>query len=105
MGVSKLKKLWDNRYQIAEGIKNSIMHDDYIEEVASLRETICKTCEHMGTECMVPGTAPCCNLCGCSLALKLRSPSSECDLKKWTAVMSQEQEDKLEQQFNPKNDE
>ena len=99
MGTSKLQQLWKNRNKIMEGIKNSVIHSEYIEEVATLRGAICDTCEHKGSECMVPGTKPCCNLCGCSLKLKLRSPSSECDLKKWTAVMSQEQEDELSNKF------
>jgi hypothetical protein len=44
---------------------------------------------------MIPGTAPCCGLCGCKLGYKTRSMSSSCDINKWKAVMKPEQEDKL----------
>lgn len=59
---------------------------------------ICADCpkiDKVGTKCMLSGSQPCCAECGCSLALKLRSMSSECPLDKWKAVMSEEFEDKL----------
>jgi hypothetical protein len=43
----------------------------------------------VGTDCAVVGTQPCCAVCGCSLALKLRSLESECphpDGPKWKEV-------------------
>ena len=46
------------------------------------------------------GTQPCCADCGCSLGLKLRVLSSECPKKKWRAVMSKKQEDKLKENIN-----
>ena len=48
---------------------------------------------------MVVGTQPCCAQCGCSLGFKLRSLSSSCPLDKWSAIMSEEEEDKLNQQI------
>jgi len=44
----------------------------------------------------VKGTAPCCNECGCSLGFKTRSLSSDCPLGKWEAIVTEEEEDKLE---------
>jgi len=50
---------------------------------------ICKECpkiDTVGLTCMVTGTQPCCSVCGCSLALKLRSLDSSCphpDGPKW----------------------
>ena len=52
---------------------------------------------------MVPGTAPCCSVCGCKLALKTRSLSSECphpDGPKWKAKMTSEQEDAYYKKIN-----
>ena len=42
------------------------------------------------------GTGHCCNECGCSLAFKTRSLSSDCPLDKWKAFMTEEEEDKLD---------
>jgi hypothetical protein len=42
------------------------------------------------------GTAPCCNECGCSLGFKTRSLASDCPLGKWEALMSEEEEDALD---------
>lgn len=50
------------------------------------RYNVCKTCDKIdftGKECYVKGTQPCCSVCGCSLALLLRSKDGECELKKW----------------------
>jgi len=67
--MKKLEKIWKNRKQIMEGVKNAT--------------------------CVVPGTQPCCNLCGCSLAFKTRSLSSECPDLRWHALLTEEEEDKL----------
>jgi hypothetical protein len=81
-----------------EGIKNSIIRDKVVEEVAAKRKKICDPCVRKdieGKSCLVPGTQPCCSLCGCSLQFKIRSLSSECPDKRWEALISEEDEDKL----------
>tara|TARA_R100000734_G_scaffold12121_1_gene8972 strand:- start:1409 stop:1699 length:291 start_codon:yes stop_codon:yes gene_type:complete len=90
-----LKEIWKNRKKILEGIKNAVLRDEFVEAIAKERWAICKLCESNGDKCAVPGTQPCCGECGCSLGFKLRSLSSDCPLDKWKAVMTQEQEDKL----------
>lgn len=95
----KIKDFWTNRKQILEGIKNTVIKDQFVEEVASFRQDICDTCELKGDDCAVPGTAPCCNECGCSLAFKTRSLSSSCphpDGPRWFALITEEDEDQLE---------
>jgi hypothetical protein len=91
-----LKDVWKNRKQIFEGITNTIIRDDVVESIAVMRHDICDECESMGDDCAVLGTAPCCNECGCSLAFKTRALSSECPLGKWKALMTEEEEDKLD---------
>ena len=91
-----LKEIWKDRKKIIEGITNSIVRDDFVEHVASLRNDICAKCPSKGKKCAVKGTAPCCNLCGCSLTFKTRSLSSDCPKDKWKALMSEEEEDKLD---------
>ena len=91
-----LKIIWDNKTQIMEGIKNAVLRDEFIEDVARLRHDVCDNCPSKGKKCAVKGTSPCCNECGCSLAFKTRSLSSECPLGKWKAIISEEEEDKLD---------
>ena len=91
-----LKEIWKDRKKIIEGITNSIVRDDFVEHVASLRNDICAKCPSKGKKCAVKGTGPCCNECGCSLAFKTRSLSSSCPLNKWTKVITEKQEDKLD---------
>lgn len=99
-------KIWKTKGQIFEGIINNIFKKEDVEAVAEYRMFICKNCklyDEKGEGCIVPGTQPCCNEkkggCGCSLAFKTRSLSSECPLKKWKAEMSEEEEDKLNEKL------
>jgi hypothetical protein len=94
-----LKKIWKNRKEIYEGIKNSIIRDDFVEEVSAKRMAICIECPEIdreGSKCEVPGTQPCCGNCGCSLAFKTRALSTECPLGEWRALMSEKEEDVLD---------
>jgi len=95
--MSMLKQIWKERSKILEGIKNSVMRDEFVEEVAALRAELCNECPSKGDKCVVPGTGPCCNECGCSLKFKTRSLSSNCPLDKWKSLLSEEQEDKLDE--------
>lgn len=94
-----LKKIWKNRKQIYEGIKNSVMRDDFVEEVAAKRMAICKECIEIdlkGSKCEVTGTQPCCGNCGCSLGFKTRALSAECPIGEWKALMSEKEEEILD---------
>ena len=107
-----LKTIWKNKMQILEGVKNSIFKKDHIEFIASERMKICQACpliDLKGNKCMVPGTAPCCGACGCKLAFKTRSLSSECahpDKPKWESILTDEEQDKLyeEIKYNPETE-
>ena len=91
-----------------EGLKNKIFKDEHVEEIFEERLAICKTCpliDLAGKHCAVPGTAPCCGACGCSLDLKLRSLSSGCgdeENPKWNPILSEDEEDKLNEQLQKK---
>jgi hypothetical protein len=91
-----LKLIWENRKQIVEGITNSVIRDETVEEISRLRYDICDSCPSKGRKCAVKGTAPCCNECGCSLTFKTRSLASECPLGKWQAISTEEEEQQLE---------
>jgi hypothetical protein len=95
----KFAEIWKNKTQILEGIKNRLIRDEFVEDVSRHRMEVCDTCDAKdtkGKECVVPGTQPCCMLCGCSLSFKTRSLSSECPAHKWYAVITEEEEDQLD---------
>ena len=97
--MSKLKNIWKHRKEIMEGIKNTIIRDQFVEEIAAARMAKCNICvrkDDEGSTCVMAGTQPCCNLCGCSLSFKTRSLSSSCPDKRWDALISEEDEDKLD---------
>lgn len=97
--AGRLSDIWKNRKQIMEGIKNSVIRDEFVEEIASYRMDICTSCVHKdieGKECLVSGTQPCCGLCGCSLEFKTRALSADCPDDRWFAVVSEEDEDELD---------
>jgi hypothetical protein len=98
--MKTLKTIWENRAKILEGVRNTIIRDELVEDVAKMRRDICDTCEYLdskGKDCAVKGTQPCCADCGCSLTFKTRSLSSECPQGKWDAIITEEEEDKLDE--------
>ena len=51
--MNMLKEIWKDRKKIIEGITNSIVRDDFVEHVASLRNDICAECPSKGKKCAV----------------------------------------------------
>ena len=103
MRINKLLAALGNLDQIAEGIKNKIFKKDDVEAIANMRWQECKLCpllDREGSSCAVPRTKPCCADCGCSIALKIRSMSSDCPKGRWDAIMTPEMEDKLKKQIH-----
>ena len=95
--MENIHRIWKNRKSILEGIKNNIFKKDDIEEIAAERMVACMKCPHIshGDKCMVPGTQPCCGLCGCKLSWKLRSLAEYCpdpDNKRWDRFVTDEEE-------------
>ncbi len=80
-----MDNVWENKQKILSGIKNLILKDAFIEEVAEARNTICSDCEHKSTKCAAL-ISSCCSVCGCSLKFKTRSLESSCPLDKWPAL-------------------
>ena len=91
-------KLWRNRKQIFEGLRNSVFRKESVEAIASDRMEICNTCPHIdkkGSKCEVPLTGPCCGLCGCSLKLKTRSLAAACDDARWGVLLDGDEQQKV----------
>lgn len=98
-----LVQVFQKRNKILEGIYNYYFPRAYIESIARKRLTICQSCDHYdtrGTGCAIPGTHPCCDMCGCSHKFLLRSLSSSCEDGRWQAEMSQEAEDSYREKHN-----
>jgi hypothetical protein len=101
-------KIWKAKGEILEGITNSIFKREDVETIAHYRMKVCRECpsnlyDEEGVGCMVPGTAPCCNMikggCGCSLDFKTRALSSFCEQGHWHAELTQQEEDLLNQKL------
>lgn len=100
-------RIWKEKNKILEGIKNNIFKKADVEHIAAERMEICSTCPHLDTEgskCMVPGTGPCCSLCGCSMSLKTRALSAGCDDKRWEAIVSEDEQELLDRQISLEDD-
>lgn len=100
--MNSVIRIWKNKGEIFEGIKNSIFTKDDVENIANERMYICDSCEHIdrkGDKCLVPGTQPCCGECGCKLHWKTRSLSSSCPVGKWKEELTEEEAQKLEQKL------
>jgi len=99
--MKKLKSFiqaFKNIGKIKEGITNTIFKKQTVEVIAKMRMDICNNCkliDYEGSECFAANTQPCCSACGCSLKFKTRSLSSECPQGYWDALMTEEQEEKL----------
>jgi hypothetical protein len=96
--LNSIKRIWNNKWLILEGIFNYYFTRKKIERVAMWRSEICSSCpliDLKGNKCEVPGTQPCCGDCGCSLKYKTRSMSSSCPHGRWYAIMTEEEEDEL----------
>jgi hypothetical protein len=83
---NQLINAFGNMSTIYEGIKNRIFVKEDVEQIAAIRWSICQQCTYLdkkGSKCTIPGTQPCCSLCGCSMASKTRSLISSCPDGKW----------------------
>jgi len=96
-------KIWKEKDKILEGVKNFMFKNADVENIAAERMATCDTCpeiDHTGSKCMVPGTGPCCGLCGCSLSLKTRALSARCDAGKWEALLTMEEQAVVDQHLS-----
>jgi hypothetical protein len=84
--IPDLKTIWKNKKEIIEGVSNSIIKKQAVEDVANLRYSICKECPSLSTNC-AKFVSECCNICGCSLEFKTRSMKSSCPADKWPSII------------------
>jgi len=95
MDLSKIYEGWKNNYFPPEELK------EVIASAQGFRLEICKTCpEHSANkkEASIRWDDHCTN-CGCTLSAKTACLTCECPLKKWVAVLTDEQQKEI---LNPK---
>ena len=82
--------------QIIEGWGNHLMPrkelELVIEQTSQERMEICNNCEHISTKHKTLRPDVHCTNCGCTLSAKTKCLSCNCPLNKWKAVISQEQQ-------------
>jgi len=99
---NNLIKIWKAKGQILKGIKNNIFKKEHVEEIAEERLAKCLMCEHYSednSDCIIAGISPCCNICGCSIKIKIRSLSSDCPEKFWPVELTQEEDDAINEKL------
>ena len=95
------KNLKINVGQIYEGWKNKLLPDaDMVEQidlVGAERMAICEECpNHSKNHKTVRPDAHCVS-CGCTLSAKTKCLSCDCPIFKWKAVLTDEQQDLIEE--------
>ena len=82
--------------QIIEGWGNHLLPrkelELIIEQTSQERMEICNACEHISTKHNTINPLVHCTDCGCVLAAKTKCLSCNCPFKKWTAVITEEQQ-------------
>lgn len=86
-------------FQIYEGWRNNLFPPEKLKEVieqtSTSRMEICNNCEHVSTKHKTIRKDVHCTNCGCTLAAKTKCLSCSCPLKKWVALITQDQEEEI----------
>ena len=80
-----MDNIWENKRKILSGVKNLLIKNKIIEEIAEAGQAICDGCEFKSKDCS-PLITECCSACGCSLKFKIRSLESSCPKDKWPSI-------------------
>ena len=94
------KNLNINVGQIYEGWKNKLLPDadmvEQIELVSTERMAICDACPNHSSNHKTTRPDAHCVSCGCTLSAKTKCLSCTCPINKWLAVLTDEQQDIIE---------
>ena len=93
-----------NFSQIVEGWRNKLIPPAHLKELieatAKQRTDVCEQCEHHSSKHKSVRPDAHCTNCGCTLSAKTRCLSCACPLKKWTEIMTGEQEEQFKTMTN-----
>ena len=70
--------------EIFTGFKNLVLGDPKIKEIARIRMEVCAGCEHASKTVYLH-----CDLCGCYIPAKARSPISRCPADLWPEIKAE----------------
>ncbi len=88
-----------NLSQIYEGWKNNLFPPselkEVIEKTSQDRLSICSECPHHSKFHKTARPDAHCTHCGCTLAAKTKCLSCSCPIKKWTPLLTVEQENEM----------
>lgn len=104
MKKDTIKNIWKNKKAILEGLKNNMFKTDHVEKIHDERLEICKGCpfydpEGKSEKAVLKGK-PSCASCGCPMATKLRSLTTDCPEGFWSHITDSELADKIEKQIH-----
>lgn len=93
--------------EIIEGWKNDLLPKEELKEIIRKNQqerlSICINCEFNSTEGKINFLSTC-KKCGCFLKKKTACLSCKCPIKKWEAVLTNEEDKKLDSEINYKED-
>lgn len=88
-----------NFAEILEGWRNDLFPPKQLKEIifqtSEERRKICEECPAHSKHHKTIRKDVHCTACGCPLVKKTKCLSCECPLKKWVAITSEEEEDKI----------
>lgn len=95
-----------NFSQIVEGWRNKLIPPAHLKELidatSEQRINICLSCEHHSKNHKTLRPDDHCTNCGCTLSAKTKCLSCSCPLKKWEAILSDEQEEQFKKMIDGK---
>jgi len=98
-----------NVKNILTGAINSVIIKEEIEIVAKEREKICSDCEWQSENAKLRGYKTYrpdtfCTDCLCNLHMKTRVLSEKCPMNKWSAEVSDEEDEKIQEILKKENE-
>ena len=92
-----------NILHIIEGWRNHLIPPEVLKEkileVSNERLSICRRCEYNSINApahtWIADVYEHCTNCGCPLIAKTKCLSAGCELKRWNAIITEEEEEKL----------
>lgn len=93
--------------QILEGWTNYLIPPksmkELIEAVHEERIAICNSCSENTKNINPNAVFAACNVCKCPLSSKTRALTTSCPLNKWSAILTQEERDQMEEKIKSKS--
>jgi len=80
-----MDSIWQNKTKILNGIKNTLVKQQIIEDIAVSRRAICLSCPDLEADPKAIIKERC-GKCGCAIKFKTRCLECSCPMDKWPAI-------------------